>query len=327
MFLIIGDFAYTQGKINKVFSKYGRGNKEGQLWEPVAKVKDKKDNNYILDKENNDVQKYDEDGNYLAKFGSKGLDDGEFWYPQGLAIDSNENMYIADTQNHRIQKFSKDGKFLMKFGSTEIIELPPPPDEFFEMLQLPQEEIEKLKVPEKRYKPGEKDEELNYPTGITVDSAGFIYVVDMNDARVQKFSSDGKFVKKWELKKYSGVMKKLENMEPSANKIIKKVPDKTFQLGEVYAFPNPAKRKQIPKIHIEVGLADKLEIILYNVAGEVINSWKLEGGRWKIVDNKYCYEYPIEVSGIASGVYIYTIKAEKENEKPIKATGKIAIVK
>lgn len=106
-----------------------------------------------------------------------------------------------------------------------------------------------------------------------------------------------------------------------------KAPEPDFVLGENYSYPNPAKRGANPKIHIECGVADKLEIILYNVAGEIIKSEQLAGNNYQIVSNKYCYEQPIEVSDIASGVYIYTIKAEKENEKPIKAQGKIAIIK
>ncbi len=37
---------------------------------------------------------------------------------------------------------------------------------------------------------------FNQPTGIAVDSSGFVYVADGNN-RIQKFTSDGQFVAKW----------------------------------------------------------------------------------------------------------------------------------
>ena len=76
--------------------------------------------------------------------------------------------------------------------------------------------------------------------------------------------------------------------------------DPTFKLGEVYAFPNPAKNGKNPIIHAETGLADKLDLAIYNIAGELIETSSIDGTRWKIVDSKYCYEWEWNTTNIAS---------------------------
>ncbi|MEW6557279.1 MAG: hypothetical protein AB1349_07990, partial [Elusimicrobiota bacterium] len=103
-------------------------------------------------------------------------------------------------------------------------------------------------------------------------------------------------------------------------------PDASFVKGEVYAYPNPAKRGTNPKIHIEVGVADKIEIFLYNIAAEPVHSVELYG-QPSVINDKYVYEYPWNISDIASGVYIYTIRAKKNGYPDIKSQGKLAIVK
>ena len=104
--------------------------------------------------------------------------------------------------------------------------------------------------------------------------------------------------------------------------------DPTFKLGEVYAFPNPAKGGYRPTIHIECGIADSVEIRIYNIAGELVHQTELSGDTYQVLSNKYYYyEYPWDISNIASGVYIYLIKAEKQGEQPIKVLKKCAVIK
>jgi len=45
---------------------------------------------------------------------------------------------------------------------------------------------------------GSGDGQLNFPTGIAVDSSsGNVYVTDWGNHRIQKFDSNGKFLAKW----------------------------------------------------------------------------------------------------------------------------------
>ena len=70
------------------------------------------------------VQKFDNNGTFLTKWGKNGGDgsfgsgDGEFFCPNGVTTDADGNVYVADSCNHRVQKFTGAGMFLTKWGSS-----------------------------------------------------------------------------------------------------------------------------------------------------------------------------------------------------------------
>ncbi|MDO8735237.1 MAG: DPP IV N-terminal domain-containing protein, partial [Elusimicrobiota bacterium] len=104
-------------------------------------------------------------------------------------------------------------------------------------------------------------------------------------------------------------------------------PDTTFRQGEAYSYPNPAKNGKNPKIHIECGVADKVNFDIYDIAGQKVDSTEMTGMPNVIWQNKYAYEYPWDISDVASGIYVYTVNAIKVGEKNIKTIGRVAIIK
>lgn len=128
-----------------------------------------------------------------------------------------------------------------------------------------------------------------------------------------------------------GVISKITNQQytlnttTSAGKFLTP-PDPQFKIGEIYSYPNPAKAGKNPTLHIECGVADKVKFNLYDIAGELLHSVDITN-RLTTVDNKYVYEYPVDISNIPSGVYIYCVEAEKSGEKPIKVIKKFAIIR
>jgi len=85
------------------------------------------DNNgcvYVVDEDNDRVQKFTSDGEFITKWGSDGSGDGEFLWPSGIAVDGSGNVYVADTRNHRVQKFTADGEFITKFGGHGLLAHP-----------------------------------------------------------------------------------------------------------------------------------------------------------------------------------------------------------
>ena len=72
---------------------------------------------YVVDNGNNRVQKFDSNGNFIAKWGSNGTADGQFEGPNGIGIDSSGKVYVSDNKNNRIQKFDSNGNFITKWGS------------------------------------------------------------------------------------------------------------------------------------------------------------------------------------------------------------------
>lgn len=75
---------------------------------------DSKDNIYVSDRRNNQIQKFDSNGNFISKFGTKGSGDGEFNRPGAIAIDKEGNLYVLDTGNCRIQKFKPNPEFKLQ---------------------------------------------------------------------------------------------------------------------------------------------------------------------------------------------------------------------
>jgi DNA-binding beta-propeller fold protein YncE len=89
--------------------------------------------------------------------------------PSGIAIDSSSgNVYVADYQFNNIQKFTSNGIFVTKWGSI-----------------------------------GVNDGEFKSPDSIAIDTfssssyGDIVYVTDWQNNRIQKFTSDGKFITKW----------------------------------------------------------------------------------------------------------------------------------
>jgi hypothetical protein len=56
------------------------------------------------------VQVFDQLGNLLYYFGTRGEELGQFNLPSGMFIDRNDSVYIVDSYNSRVQEFQYYGK-------------------------------------------------------------------------------------------------------------------------------------------------------------------------------------------------------------------------
>ena len=123
---------------------------------------DAQGNVYVADNANQRIQKFDSNGNFLLKWGSKGTEDGQFISPYEVAVDSQGNVYVIDDRRDDVQKFDSNGNFLLKWGGH-----------------------------------GTGDGQLTNTGGIAADDQGNVYVADFGNNRVQKFDSSGNFLLKW----------------------------------------------------------------------------------------------------------------------------------
>jgi sugar lactone lactonase YvrE len=116
------------------------------------------------------VLEFDVSGKLLKSFGS-----GMFVFPHGIFIDRNDNIWTTDGQGkdgkgQQVIKFNQDGKVLMRLGTAGVS--------------------------------GEGPDTFNKPSDVAIAPNGDIFVADGHggedsNARIVKFTKDGKFVKAW----------------------------------------------------------------------------------------------------------------------------------
>jgi sugar lactone lactonase YvrE len=116
------------------------------------------------------VMKFDRSGKFLASFGA-----GMFVFPHYLLVDRDGDIWIVDGQGRngkgqQVFKFSPEGKVLLTLGKAGV--------------------------------GGDANDEFNQPSAVAIGRNGDIFVADGHtgantNARIVKFTKDGKFVKTW----------------------------------------------------------------------------------------------------------------------------------
>jgi sugar lactone lactonase YvrE len=104
----------------------------------------------------------------VSVLGAAGVNSGQFQAPREIALAPDGSLYVADSLNHRIQHLSPDGKVLQIWGTFADASKGAAPGGTF-----------------------------NEPWGVTVAPDGSVYVADTWNYRIQKFTSDGKFLLMW----------------------------------------------------------------------------------------------------------------------------------
>ncbi|XP_010153914.1 PREDICTED: tripartite motif-containing protein 2 isoform X1 [Eurypyga helias] len=102
------------GKIVTRFGSRGNGDKQfaGTLDGPHFAAVNSNNEIIVTDFHNHSVKVFNQEGEFILKFGSNGEGNGQFNAPTGVAVDSNGNIIVADWGNSRIQVFDGSGSFL-----------------------------------------------------------------------------------------------------------------------------------------------------------------------------------------------------------------------
>ena len=143
---------------------------EGVKWGPVINVEpDAHGNIWVFHRSDPAILEFDASGKFVKSFGA-----GMFVQAHGLAIDPEGNVWVTDAQGkdgkgQQVFKFSPDGKVLMTLGKAGVA--------------------------------GAGPDTFNGPSGVVIAPNGDIFVADGHggdtNARIVKFSKDGKFIKAW----------------------------------------------------------------------------------------------------------------------------------
>ena len=213
----MGEAIVAEGSAHRIsiFNRIGekaqsfgsRGTGRGKFYGTHGVVVDDGGSILVVDCDNNRIQKFTPNGDFVATVGKKGNNPLEFSEPLGIAIHPlNKRVYVADFSNHHLQILNPDLTLYTSFGSYDSGhgQLSNPWDMAFDSagnvyvadsqnhrIQVFTSEGEFLRTFGKK---GCGNSEFSGPTGISIDSDNVVYVVDCNNHRVSVFTCDGKFL-------------------------------------------------------------------------------------------------------------------------------------
>jgi PKD repeat protein len=106
----------SNGEVIRTFGiNGGYSHGDGQLGEPRGIAVDSFGNVYIADvfdtsgvDYGSQIQKFDNKGSFITRWGSLGNGTGQFYGTRGIAVDSSGNVYVTDYGGNRLEKFASD---------------------------------------------------------------------------------------------------------------------------------------------------------------------------------------------------------------------------
>jgi DNA-binding beta-propeller fold protein YncE len=177
-----------------------QGTTPGRFGYPTDVVIDRAGNFYVSEYGENDrIQVFSPEGQWLRQWGGHGYEPGEFLRPRALAIDEADRLFVADSCNHRIQVFDTGGKLLRAWGSrgnrpgemNYPYDLAIGPDHCLCVCEYANHRVQKFTLEGRPLAlwghAGRGPGELNNPHALAIDSAGSVSVADSNNHRVQRF--------------------------------------------------------------------------------------------------------------------------------------------
>ncbi|HTB50824.1 MAG TPA: hypothetical protein VK701_07590, partial [Solirubrobacteraceae bacterium] len=186
-----------------VFGSEGTGN--GQLHQPGGIAIDSSGNLWIVDADNNRIEKFSSSGIWITSYGKTGSGEVQFNEPRSIAINQSTGyVYVADKANNRIEVLtSTSGAYVTSFGTSGSGALKEPEGIALDssgdiwVSDTGHNRIVEF-GPEGTFSRevgslGSGNGQLKGPQGITI-SEGSVFVVDAGNDRVQQFSSTGAYL-------------------------------------------------------------------------------------------------------------------------------------
>jgi len=120
---------------------------------------DKEGNLWVADTYHARIEEFNQAGERLKVFGTKGTAEGQLYEPTGIAIGPGGNVWVAEWHNHHVMEFTPNGELVMQFGTS-----------------------------------GTVNGKFKHPDALEVDERGNVWVTDEENNRVQEFNHNGEYV-------------------------------------------------------------------------------------------------------------------------------------
>jgi len=189
----------SSGKLRMVIANAGRGpgnNDDRYSFNQPTGLSFKPNGDfYVSDGYGNSrIVQYTANGEYVRHWGKKGTGNSEFDIAHDVALDKTGRVYVADRTNERIQVFDADGKFLTKwsgFGAPWGLAYAEKENALY-MCDGNNNRVVKLNLDGQVQGVlggfGKAPGKFDFAHHMAVDSEGSLYVVEIKNWRVQKFS-------------------------------------------------------------------------------------------------------------------------------------------
>ncbi|MFO1022653.1 MAG: peptidyl-alpha-hydroxyglycine alpha-amidating lyase family protein [Planctomycetales bacterium] len=142
--------------------------------EVTAVATDSHNRVFVFNRGPHPVMIFDAEGNFLSSWGA-----GLFARPHGITIGPDDSVYCTDDLDHTVRKFTPEGQLLLTLGTSGKPSATGATSVDFRT-------IERVGAP------------FHFPTNVALSSSGEIYVSDgYGNARIHKFSPDGKLLLSW----------------------------------------------------------------------------------------------------------------------------------
>ncbi len=157
---------------------------------------------YVVDGGNHQVAVFDAAGAKITALGMMGSEEGQFLSPLGIGVSAKGEVYVADKGNNRIVMFDAKGRgrkvFEIEADGEDVVPIDIAVGPKGKELFVTDNKSHKVVVVSNKGEflrswggEGEDDGQFLYPATIDIDAAGNVYVVDVLNARVQKFDAAG----------------------------------------------------------------------------------------------------------------------------------------
>lgn len=140
---------------------------------------------------NSRVLKFSPNGGFIKTWGTPGVRGGEFNLPHSIIIDAKNRVLVGDRENNRIQVFDLDGKPLAIWRGYAPYGLAFDPSGNLFVADGKANKVNLLdgagKVKKSWGRKGPKPGQFDLAHMLTFDSAGNLYVAEVNGQRLQRF--------------------------------------------------------------------------------------------------------------------------------------------